>query len=407
VTGVILCALVLAAGCSTSSSPRLVTRHVSLVADRYAVDYWTSQVAADSQLVVTRDQDEIAATQALPPCAQTPAVDPPCTGFAIETAAKISAMIGVIGQSVEDAERQVTNDQLWLQAFQAKLKKDEGSVETRVLRTVDVIRRASRPVHEGSNSVLLYGDSTALTLGLALGDWTSESGDGLNVINESQIGCGIAEGTFVVSAGSRADLPTACNSQALTAEQWPAILAREVALYRPAVVALLAGRWEVYDRAGPGGQVTNITQRSYALYVERELQQFVRIASKSGSHVLLMTAPYYDPPEDSGRPLPPEDNPIRVSDYNRLLSAVVRANPGTTSLFDLNAIVSPHGRYALEVGHQLVRAPDGVHFPFFGLYHGDDPDPDTAAQVAQFSRWIGPRVVPSIERAARRSAAEG
>jgi hypothetical protein len=402
-----LCGLVLVAGCSPSSSPHVVTRHVSLVADRNGVVYWTTQVAADSQLVVTRDQDEQAATQELPPCAQTPAVGAPCTGFAAETAAKISAVIGVIDQMVGDAERQVVNDQLWLEAFQAKLKKDGGSAGPPVLRTMDARRGGSPPSRNGGNSVLLYGDSTALTLGLALGDWTSESGDGLNIINEGQIGCGIAEGTFVVSAGSRSDLPAVCNSQAPTAEQWPAILAREVALYRPAVVTLLAGRWEVFDRAGPGGQVTNITDRSYALYVERELEQFVGIASKSGSQVLLMTAPYYDPPEGPGRPLPPEDNPIRVSDYNRLLRTVVRANPRTTSLFDLNAIVSAHGRYALEVGHQLVRAPDGVHFPFFGLYHGDDPDPDTAAQVAQFSRWIGPKVVPSIERAARRSGAEG
>ena len=400
-----LCALALVAGCSASSSPHLATHHVSLVADRYGVDYWTLKVAADSQLVVTRDQDEEAATQELPPCAQTPAVNPPCTGFAVATAAKMSAVIVVIGQLVQDAELQVTNDQVWLQAFQAKLKRDEGSAEVRVLRTTNANRGVSRPVRPGGHSVLLYGDSTALTLGLALGDWTTESGDGLNVINEGQFGCGIAEGTFVVSAGSRDEVPAACNPQAPAAEQWPAILAREVTLYRPAVVALLAGRWEVFDRSGPGGQVTNITQRSYALYVEQELERFVEIASESGSRVILMTAPYYDPPEGSASRLPPEDDPVRVSDYNRLLSAVAAAHPGTTSLFDLNAIVSPGGRYALEVGHQLVRAPDGVHFPFFGLFRGNDPDPDTTAQVMQFSRWIGPKVVPTIEGAARRTAA--
>ena len=378
---------------------------MSLVADRYDVAYWTSQVEADSQLVVTRDQDEIAATQELPPCAQTPAVDPPCTGFAIETAARMSAVVAVIGQLVEDAELQVTDDQRWLQAFQAKLKRDEGSVETRVLRSVKVNRGAPRPVHEGTHSVLLYGDSTALTLGLALGDWTTESGDGLDIINEGQFGCGIAEGTFVVSGGSRVDVPAACNPRAPATQQWPAILTRAVALDRPAVVALLAGRWEVFDRSGPGGQVTNITHRSYALYIERELERFVGIASRSGSQVILMTAPYYQPP-GSGNPVPPEDDPARVADYNRLLSAVAAAHPGTASIFDLNAIVSPRGHYALEVGNQLVRAPDGVHFPFFGLFRGDEPDPDTTAQVLQFSRWIGPMIVPSIEGAARRTAAE-
>jgi len=128
------------------------------VADRNGVDYWTARAAADSQVVATRDQDEEAATQELPPCAQTPAVDPPCTGFAVETAAKVSALIVVIGQLVEDAEIQVTDDQLWLQAFQAKLKKDEGPPEARVLRTVN-------PNRDANNSALRSGDSTTISLG--------------------------------------------------------------------------------------------------------------------------------------------------------------------------------------------------------------------------------------------------
>ena len=54
-TGVVLCGLVLVAGCSVPSSAHVATRHVSLVADTSAVAYWTAQVATDSQLVVTRD----------------------------------------------------------------------------------------------------------------------------------------------------------------------------------------------------------------------------------------------------------------------------------------------------------------------------------------------------------------
>jgi len=156
-----LCGLVLVAGCSASSSPHLATSHVSLAADRNGVDYWSTQVAADSQLVVTRDQQELAATRQLPPCAQTPAVDPPCTGFAIETAAEMSAVIVVIVQLVQDAEGQVTYDQRWLQAFQAKLEKDERSVHAHVLRTTSAPQGGSRPSRQGGNSVLVFGDSTA------------------------------------------------------------------------------------------------------------------------------------------------------------------------------------------------------------------------------------------------------
>jgi hypothetical protein len=398
--GVILAGLFLVAGCSVSDTTGATTRHPPIAADTAAIYYWTAQVDADSQLVVTRDLQEEAASRALPPCAQTPAVDPPCTGFAQETAAAMSAVVAMIGQSVEDAEVRVTDDQRWLQAFQAKLKKDRNPAETPANGSTTALHAASVPGPKGAYRVLVFGDSTALTLGLALGDWATESHDGLDIIDDGQFGCGIAEGSFIVSGGTRVDVPAACNPTAPRAQQWPAVLEGEIAHYRPAVVILLAGRWEVFDRADLQGRVTDITHRGYALYIEGQLERFVGIASRSGGHVVLMTAPYYGPSKDPRHQPLPEDNPIRVATYNRLVSAVAGANHGTTSKFDLNAIVSVNGRYTLEVGHQVVRAPDGIHFPFYRLFRATAPDPDTLAQVLQFSHWIGPRVMPSIERAA-------
>jgi hypothetical protein len=46
----------------------------------------------------------------------------------------MSAVIVAIGQSVESAELRITNDELWLEAFQAKLKKDERPVEVLATR---------------------------------------------------------------------------------------------------------------------------------------------------------------------------------------------------------------------------------------------------------------------------------
>jgi hypothetical protein len=43
-----------------------------------------------------------------------------------------------------------------------------------------------------------------------------------------------------------------------------------------------------------------------------------------------------------------------------------------------------------------VRAPDGIHFPYF---HFGDPQaaaPDTLVQVDAFAKWIGPRLMPSL-----------
>jgi hypothetical protein len=165
-------------------------------------------------------------------------------------------------------------------------------------------------------------------------------------------------------------------------------------------VVLLAGRWEVYDRTDLAGRMTNISDPSYARYIQSQLQRFVDIASSKGARVVLMTAPYYDSGEQPDGQPRPEDQPSRVREYNQLVRAVVRANPRTTTVFKLNAIVCPDGHYTLMIGSLAVRAPDGVHFPFFSFTQANEPDPDTAEQVKQFGQWIGPQFLPSIVRLA-------
>jgi hypothetical protein len=115
-----------------------------------------------------------------------------------------------------------------------------------------------------------------------------------------------------------------------------------------------------------------------------------------------MTAPYYDSGEQpDGQPLL-EDSPVRVRDYNQLVRRVASADPLVVSLVDLNAIVSPQGRFTTTVGAITVRAPDGVHFPFFNVFDDTAPLPDTAAETEQFARWIGPQIFPTLEEAAHR-----
>lgn len=126
--GAMLAGLVAVTGCSASASLPVATHYRPLAADRAAVSYWTTRADADSQLLVSRVQQEDATQQALPPCPRTPAVNPPCTGFDLVTAGGMSVTIDLIGRLVDDAQLQITNDQRWLQAFQSKLKKDEHPV---------------------------------------------------------------------------------------------------------------------------------------------------------------------------------------------------------------------------------------------------------------------------------------
>jgi len=128
-----LCALVLIGGFSESGTAPARARHVSLAPDRAGVQFWSGQVRADSQLLVARDLAEQDAADGLPPCARTPAVDPPCTGFAAAAATAMSAQVETAGQLVVAAQTQILKDQAWVEAFQNRLERDEainrGSVD--------------------------------------------------------------------------------------------------------------------------------------------------------------------------------------------------------------------------------------------------------------------------------------
>lgn len=253
--------------------------------------------------------------------------------------------------------------------------------------------------------ILLVGDSTALTLGFSLAYSPEEAKYGVDVINAATEGCGIAEGRFVAVDGTTRPVTGACNSDSPTDAQWPALLAGDLIRYRPRVVVLLAGYWEAFDRTDLAGQVTNITDPSYARYVEGQLGRFVSIVSSEGGRVVLMTAPYYDAGELPDGQSPPQDDPARVNDYNDLVRQVAADNPGTVTVVGLNHIVSPDGRFAGTIGTIVVRAPDGIHFAFDQPFDESAPLPDTAAQVATFARWIDPKIFPLIMRAAHEKEA--
>ncbi len=247
-----------------------------------------------------------------------------------------------------------------------------------------------------ATTVLITGDSTALTLGVPLANYADQSKDGLNVVDEGNDGCGVAEGSFFESDGTQTPMPPLCNPSAPASQQWPTVLRGWIRHFRARVVVLLAGRWEVYDRTDLAGKVTDITQPAYAGYIRQELQRYVTTVADAGSRTVLMTAPFYDSGEQADGQPEPQDSPARVRDYNGLVDEVAAANPFTTAVFNLNAVVSPNGRFASTVDGVVVRAADGVHFPYWNWSGG----PNTTAQIRAFSRWIGPRVLPSLAAAA-------
>ena len=244
----------------------------------------------------------------------------------------------------------------------------------------------------GSVPVMVYGDSTALTLGMALSGWAQESHDGLDVIDQAIVGCGIAESQYFVADGVVAPVTAACNTDSPVNEQWPAILAGDLNRYHPKFLVFLVGRTELYDRIDANGSPTNINDTAYASYIREQLQRVVTMGAAVGCHVELLTTPYFQSGEQPDGQPRPEDQPERARAYNRIVAEVAAANPHLATLVNLNAMVSPGGKFASSIDGIVIRAPDGIHFPFFDLYHPNVAAPDTLAQVNAFARWIGPQI---------------
>ena len=208
--------------------------------------------------------------------------------------------------------------------------------------------------------VLLLGDSTALTLGIGL--MAHEKSYDVDEKDGGILGCGITSGLEYQLKGVDSPMAPACSGSGST-EQWPQIWQGMIRTFKPNVVMILAGRWEVSNRTYEG-HWTNILNPSYAANVKRQLMHADHIAGSNGAHVILLTAPCYDTGEQpDGQPWP-EDSPKRLAIYNDLVRQVTATSPNT-SMINLSAMACPGGHYEEYVDGVQIRY-DGVHFTLGG-----------------------------------------
>jgi peptidoglycan/LPS O-acetylase OafA/YrhL len=205
--------------------------------------------------------------------------------------------------------------------------------------------------------VLIVGDSVAFTLDLGLGEY--QHSYGVDAVNAGILGCGITDGTEYQVQGVDTPMATQCADNL-----WPGIWRSDIAKFKPDVVMILAGRWEVANRTYEG-KWTSIEDPTYATYVKHQLEYAVGLAGSGGAHVVLMTAPCFDSGEQPDGSPWPEDSPTRLSIYNGLVRQVAAASTNT-ALLDLNAMVCPGGHYKEYFDGVQVRESDGVHFTLGG-----------------------------------------
>jgi hypothetical protein len=210
--------------------------------------------------------------------------------------------------------------------------------------------------------VLLLGDSIALTLGIGLAHG-ARSQYGLTLSNHSSLGCDLDPDLEVNLSGKPGPATGGCNHwQGL----WPFLTAAQA----PDVVLLGVGRWEVSDHFYEGHWV-HIGDPTWDAHVAADLRQAIAIFHLFGAKVVLLTMPYVDPPnrQPDGQPWP-ENTPAYAQRYNALTRQVAGQVDHTerdeVTVVDLNAMLSPNGRFETTVHGVAARWSDGVHVTVAG-----------------------------------------
>jgi peptidoglycan/LPS O-acetylase OafA/YrhL len=251
---------------------------------------------------------------------------------------------------------------------------------------------SSKPV-----KVLLVGDSLAGSLGVGLAEEARPYN--VQVVNEGTPACSLSMQTqirvlfYTVSPNPPCDVDGDPNSLFDTWRAW-------VDAYNPDVVVYL-GRGETFDQE-VGGQWQNLGQPGFDEYVANRFRQAIAVLGSKGASVVLMTTPYYDSGvSPSGAPWP-EDAPARAALDNATIRAVAATTPSggdgsRVFVFDLNALVSPDGKFSPTVGSVNVRCNDGVHFTRSGgIFVGQQLAPELAtlgqahAAASPGGEWAGP-----------------
>jgi len=235
-------------------------------------------------------------------------------------------------------------------------------------------------VPPGPFKTLVLGDSVAASIGLGF-DGVPDSN--LLVWDRGTLGCGLLPAELTLEGGQETPVSAQCND-------WAARWTPDLDKFQPQLVVLLVGAWDLLDRK-VNGQWIRVGTVEYDDLLLSQLDQASQLLTSRGAKLVVLTTPFFNRPElvGSGRDWP-EYEPWRVDRVNALYRDFLARNPGRYTLVDLNARVSPHGKFADEIDGIQVRG-DGVHF--------------TQAGATWVDQWLAPELVKIAQGAAPDPAA--
>jgi peptidoglycan/LPS O-acetylase OafA/YrhL len=227
--------------------------------------------------------------------------------------------------------------------------------------------------------VMVVGDSVAGSIGL--GFETRAATIGLTVWNRGELGCGLFYDGEVYEGGELNPVDPRCNWR----NKWPG----ELEQFKPDVVVMLVGAWDILDRQ-VDGHLVKFGSVEYDSSFLHQLDDATNLLASTGAKVVVLTTPFFSRPElvgQTGREWP-EYDPWRVDRMNSLFRDFLANHPGRYRMIDLNKYVSPGGKFTDSLDGQVIRG-DGVHFTDAGqailvdwltpqlkeVAAGADPDP--------------------------------
>jgi peptidoglycan/LPS O-acetylase OafA/YrhL len=215
--------------------------------------------------------------------------------------------------------------------------------------------------------VAVFGDSTALGVGIGLGQWSIDTGRLGVARGDTKLGCGVSR-----YAQLKADILVTPAPDCIN---WPLRWAALVAETKPDVALLFSSVWEVPDARLPGTSgFSAIGDPAVDDFIRSEFLTAVDMLSSSGALVLLMTAPPYGSWAADGRPdaVRRQADPARMARFNEILAEVAAQRPDTARLIDFAGWLGPRSE------DRSLRA-DGTHF--YG------------PEFQQLSdEWVGPEI---------------
>jgi len=227
--------------------------------------------------------------------------------------------------------------------------------------------------------VMMVGDSEARSMLPGI-RWLAD-GQNLIVKDVIAIGCGFLELDQAPDPSVPGPVVQLSKAQADHCREWHDTWPAGLVTLRPDIVLWIFGPWDSYSFVA-GGKLLQAGTQEWNDYFLAGLQRDLVLFSADGAKFILLTYPFYRPPQWS---LLPNGDDLereaqgRIETVNGLYRRFAAAHPDEVMLVDMNDFVCPQGKFTDIVIDGIRLREDGGHF--------------TEAGSFVVARWLVPQIV--------------